>query len=284
MRRTAVLGTLLLPAAATAAEVDLPSMLEHDGLPVLDSAILGDAYRQLVMEIGTMVANKPSMPAETLGVHGFAFDAGATVAMTEAANRQGEPSPWERASPDETSPAYQVIPTFAVRKGLPLSTEVGFTAGWIADSDQGTLSGYGRIAVLEGYRPLPDVSLQLGYGGYVGHSHLDAAALDVGVTMGTTIAVGSLPGVNNAQISPWGNFTTLRVRANPVLDEETIGNLGAVRFQNTDDPDVVAEAPIVIPRFGGGFQVTSSNIHFRFSASWAPATIPEISTGLGCTF
>ena len=43
MRRTAVLGTLLLPAAATAAEVDLPSMLEHDGLPVLDSAILGDA-------------------------------------------------------------------------------------------------------------------------------------------------------------------------------------------------------------------------------------------------
>jgi len=39
-----------------------------------------------------------------------------------------------------------------------------------------------------------------------------------------------------------------------------------------------------LPRFGGGAQFTSGNVHLRVSASWAPATIPEISTGVGCTF
>lgn len=280
---TALLTSPVTAFATWPEDVVLTDMTEHDGVVVADTALLGDAYRQLVMEIGTMVSNKPSHPAETLGIHGFSFDAGTTFVMTEAIDR-GESgiSPWDRAHGDEDAAAYHVLPSFTVAKGLPLSTEVGMTAGWIGGSNQGLLSGYGRVAVFEGYRPLPDVSLQLGYAGYVGNNQLDVSTLDLGVTLGTTAPVGHLPGVNSGQISPWANFTTMRVSANPTIDEDTALEIGAIRYQRSDTEEF--EAPIVIPRFGGGCKFTAGNVHLRISASWAPATVPELSTGLGATF
>ena len=287
--RTVVAGLLALgvavPSAAEAAwpeDVVLSEMTEFDGEIILDEELLGAAYRQLVMEMGTVVANKPTMPAETLGANGFAFDAGTSFVMTEAIDRKGEPSPWDRTHVDEDAGPYKVVPTFTARKGLPLSTEVGLTAGWIGGSTAGMLSGYGRVAVFEGYKPIPDVSLQLGYGGLVGNDELDVSTLDLGVTLGSTYAVGHLPGVNNGQISPWLNFTTMRVSANAVLDEETSQAIGAVRFQRSETEEF--QAPIVVPRFGFGAQFTSSGVFLRLSASWAPATVPELSTGLGFTF
>jgi hypothetical protein len=283
--RSLSLLLLLCPTAAHAAwpeDVALSNMLEREGVAVLDPALLGDAYKQLVTELGTMIANKPTIPAKSLGAHGFAFDLGASAVLTEATNRDGQPSPWDRAHADENASPYHVLPTFSVRKGLPLSTEVGMSAGWIGGSRQGLVSGYGRVAILDGYRPLPDLSVQLGYAGYVGNDELDVSTLDLGVTLGTTVPVGDLPGINHGQVSTWGNFTTMRVSANPVLDETTAASIGAIRYQRSKSEDF--EAPIVLPRFGGGAQFTSGNVHLRVSASWAPATIPEISTGVGCTF
>jgi hypothetical protein len=279
-----LLGSVL-PSTAHATwpeDVSPSNMTEFGGVLVVDTELLSESYRQLVMELGSMVANKPTMPAETVGVHGFAFDVGTTFMMTEARDRGGEPSPWDRAHGDESAAAYHVIPTMSARKGLPLSTDVGMTAGWIGGSSQGYLSGYGRVAIFEGYRPLPDVSLQAGYGGYIGNDELDVSTLDLGVTVGTTAPIGHLPGINTGQISPWANFTTMRVSANPNLDEDTALAIGAIRYQRSKTEEF--QAPIVVPRFGGGVQVTSSNVHLRISASWAPATIPELSTGVGFTF
>jgi hypothetical protein len=286
LRPSLLLPSLLVWSASAHAkwpeDIVLSEMTEHDGQVVLDEALLGESYRQLVQEVGTMVANKPTMPAETLGTHGFAFDVGTQFVMTEATDRKGEPSPWDRAHVDEDAAPYKVIPTFTARKGLPMSTEVGLTAGWVGGSSQGTLAGYGRVAIFEGYRPIPDLSVQLGYAGLVGNDELDASVLDLGVTMGSTYPVGRLPGVNNGQISPWVNFTTLRVSANAVLDEDTSRAIGAIRFQRSDTEEF--EAPLVLPRFGFGTQFTSGGVHLRVSASWAPATVPELSTGLGVTF
>ena len=268
--------------AAWPEDVVLSEMTEYDDELVLDEELLGSAYRQLVMEVGTMVANKPTMPAETLGTHGFALDLGSSFVMTEAIDRKGEPSPWDRAHVDQDAGAYKVVPTLSARKGLPLSTEVGLTAGWIGGSTAGLLSGYGRVAIFEGYKPFPDLSLQLGYGGLVGNDELDVSTLDLGVTMGSTYPVGRLPGVNNGQISPWVNFTTMRVSANAVLDEDTSRAIGAVRYQRSETEEF--EAPIVVPRFGFGTQFTSSGFFVRLSASWAPATVPELSTGMGFSF
>lgn len=286
LRSAVVLALFAASSDARAAwpeDIDLYSMLDQDGLPVLDRELLGESYRQLVMELGTMVANKPITPADTLGVNGFDFDVGTQFVLTEARDRKGEPSPWSRAHRDEDSAPYNVIPTFTARKGLPLSTEVGGSFGWIGGSSTGLVGGFARVAVLEGYKPWPDVSLKVGYSGYVGNDQLDAGALDLGVTLGSTYPVGRLPGVNAGQVSPWLNFTTLRVSANATIDDDVENDIGALRYSRGGD-DEDRGPPIALPQVGFGCQFVSGMTHLRIAATWAPATIPTISTGFGFTF
>lgn len=286
LRIATVLAGALVTSPALAAwpeDIDLYSMLDQGGEPVLDRELLGQSYRQLVMELGTMVANKPVTPADTLGMFGFDVDVSTQFVLTEARDRKGEPSPWSRAHRDEASAPYHVLPTLSVRKGLPLSTEVGANIGWIGNSSTGTFGGYGRVAVLEGYRPLPDVSLKLGYSGYVGNDDLDCGVLDLGVTLGSTFPVGRLPGLNTGQISPWVTFTTLRVSANATVDDEVENDIGALRYSRTPEEEDDL-APIAIPQVGAGVQLVAGNAHLRLAASWAPATIPVVSTGFGFTF
>lgn len=280
-------AVLLAPSTALAAwpeDVDLYSMLDQDGLPVLDREVLGESYRQLVMELGTMVANKPITPAGTLGLYGFDFDVGNQFVLTEARDRKGEPSPWSRAHAEEKSAPYHMIPTMSVRKGLPLSTEVGGHLGWIGGTSTGLVGGWARLAVLEGFKPLPDVSLKAGYAGYVGNDQLDCGALDLSVTLGSTFPVGRLVGVNTGQISPWATFTTLRVSANATIDEEVENDIGALRYSRGGDDEEQRGPPIALPQFGTGVQFAAGTAHVRLAASWAPATIPTISTGFGFTF
>lgn len=285
MRHVAPLLLLLLPSAASAAwpeDVDISRMTTFGDEVQLDRDVLADSYKSLVTDLGTMIANKPMLPAETLGIWGFAFDTGLQWALTEAQDREGEPSPWDRVHPDEDAGDFHVIPTFSVRKGLPLSTEIGSTVGWIGGSSTGSLAVFGRVAVLEGYKPAPDITLQLGYSGYVGNDELDAGTLDLGVTLGSKFPVGSLVGVHTAHISPWATFQTLRVSANPNLDPDTEAAIGAIRFQRSKTESYAA--PLVVPQFGAGVQFTSDGVHARLSAAWAPSTFPTIATGFGCTF
>ena len=283
------LGCLSLTGSAAAAwpeDIDLYSMTDQDGEAVLDRELLGQSYRQLVMELGTMVANKPVTPADTVGMYGFDVDISTQFVLTEAIDRKGEPSPWTRAHRDERSAAYHVLPTVSVRKGLPLSTEVGASMGWIGGSSTGTFGGFVRAALFEGYRPLPDISFKLGYAGYVGSDQIDCSALDLSVTLGTTASLGRLPGMNSGQISPWATFTTLRVRANATIDEDIEQSIGALRYAKPElgDEEGDVAPPIAIPQFGGGVQLVSGGAHLRVGASWAPATIPTVSTGFGLTF
>jgi len=224
--------------------VDLYAMLDQDGAPVLDKTVLASSFRQLVMELGTMVSNKPNLPADTVGLYGFDIDIATQFALTEAHYRAGETSPWARAEVDERAPPYHVVPTVTVRKGLPLSTEVGASVGWISGTSTGTFGGFARVAVLEGYKPLPDVALKLGYAGYVGNPQLDCGALDLGVTVGSTYPIGRLPGINEVEPAP----------------------------------------PIALPEFGAGLQFVVGTAHLSFGGAWAPATIPTVTTSFGFTY
>lgn len=281
-----VVPLLALSSSARAAwpeDIDLYSMLDEDGESVLDREVLGRSYRQLVMELGTMVANKPTTPADTVGAYGFDVDFSTQFALTEAHDRAGEPSPWTRAHRDERAAPYHVVPTLTIRKGLPLSTEVGASLGWIGGSSTGTFGGFARVAVFEGYKPIPDVSLKLGYAGFIGSDQLDCGVLDLSVTLGSTYAIGRIPGINTGEVSPWLTFTTLRVSANATIDDAVENDIGALRYSRTpkEDDD---EAPIAIPQAGAGVQFVSGNAHVRVGAAWAPATIPTLSTSFGFTF
>lgn len=276
---------LVASAPASAAwpeDVVLSSMTEHGGEPQLDRELLGQSYRQLIMELGALVANQPDTPAETLGAYGFELELATRFALTEAHDRQGEPSPWDRAHANEDSAPYHTIPTLSIRKGLPLSTELGAHMGWIGGSATGVFGGWGRVALIEGFRPVPDLSLKLGYSGYVGNDELDLGVLDLGVTLGTSLGVGRIPGVNTGRISPWASFTTLRVSANATVDDQLENDIGALRYAPGGEAD--AAPPIALPRVGAGIQFVSGNAHLRLSAAWAPAAIPTLGAGLGVTF
>lgn len=277
----------VLPGSAWAAwpeDVTPSAMTVHNGEAQLDSTALGETYEQLMAEVGTMVANPAILPAETLGQNGWDYSFAMQFVFNEARDRKNVDSPWLQAHQKEDQLPYQWIPTFSVRKGLPLSTEVGFNGGWVGMSSQGVFGGYGRVAVLEGYKPWPDVSLQLGYSGLVGNNEIEVGTLDMGVTLGSTYYTGSLPGVHMAAVSPWVNFSMLRVSAASKLSDDLKSDIGAQDFASGKRATEGALAPIAIPQVAMGWQIVSQNIHTRLGLSWAPNTIPTLTTGMGFTF
>ena len=299
MRLIALL--LLFPANAVAAwpeDVTPSAMTEYGGEAQLQSQELGKMYQQLIAEVGTMVANKPLLPAETVGFNGWEVGYHMQWVFNEARDRCGslidgsnvpnqycDTSPWDLAHQKEDNLPYQWIPTFSARKGLPWSTEVGFQAGWVGMSNTGVFGGYGRIALIEGYKPWPDITLQAGYSGYVGNRELAVGTMDLGVTIGTTAYTGSLPGIHVGSISPWANFTLLRVSAGYKLDDDVAADIGAQTFRGGSAAvGTDSVAPMAIPQVAMGWQVTSQNLHARVGLSWAPSTIPTLNTGMGMTF
>lgn len=281
--------TILIASAALAAWPEDPSitgMVEHGGVRVVDTERLAGDYEQLVRELGTVVGNKPVLPASTTGLYGFEFALTTTFVFLDATSREsvdGEPpiSPWDRAVPDEDAESYLFVPTFSVRKGLPLSTEIGASVGWVGLTRTGTASAYGRVALVEGYAPLPDVTLQVGYAGYVGNDELELGVMDLGVTVGGRFGLGSEKNVHTGRIEPFGSFTINRVTALPVVDATTAARTGAVAYRGRD---AAAKDPLVLPQLALGTQITNGNVHFRLAVSWCWKTLPTGTAGMGFTF
>jgi hypothetical protein len=272
---------LLLPSLAQAQPEDLSlSSMQtwHDERVIAD---LHPDYLQLVRELGTVVANKPFAPPETLGAYGFDFEAANTFVFTTP-GADGAPNVWEEANVDEQTGAFQVMPQVTARKGLPMSLEIGGNAGWMGFSHQGTFGGFGRVGLVEGYKPWPDVTVQVGYSGYVGNDELELGVLDLGVELGSSYAFGSLPGINNAQFAPYLSYQYLTVHAAPVLDPAVAAAVGATSVGRSSDP--ASEKAIGIHQVGAGFQVTNGTVLLRLIGTWAPDSVAQASIGMGFTY
>ena len=267
-------------------DVSLSGMADQGGIAVVDKALLANVYKQVVGEVGAFTANKPVHPAAMLGQYGWEFGIDTTIAITTTWAQNGDPSPWGRVAEDETPQTFHWIPSVNARKGLPLSSEIGFNAGWIGETREGIVGGYGRVGVLNGYRPAPDVTLQLGYSGYVGNDELEVGVLDLGVTIGSTVGMGGIPGVRHGQFQPWFTFSSNRITAQPLLDSDVADQVGAVTFGGKAKAaaDESVQPAIIQPTIGAGVQVISGNIHFRASGAWSWNGIPTITTGMGFTF
>jgi hypothetical protein len=270
---------LLLARSALAApeDVTLEGMLEHDGEKVV--TWLGDDWTTLVRELGIVVANKPITPGETLGANGFELSATNTFAFISVEGEDG-PTAWERATPDEDPGAYLFVPQLTMRKGLPMSFEIGATGGWVGLSRQGTFGGFARLGVVEGYKPWPDLSVQVGYSGYVANDELELGVMDLGVTLGSQFPFGSFPGINNAQFHPYVTFQSLRVSAAPV-DEDVATALGIKAVGRGSDD---ADPALVLPQIGGGFVVVNGTVHFKLVGTWVPGSIATATVGMGFTY
>lgn len=269
---------LLITTAIAAEPVVLESMLDYDGQDVLDPTLLGQSYRQLVMEMATGITGPWSLPARTTGRDGFSVELQTLMVFQEGRFRDG-PSPWERAHPDQDPVPYSFSPGIAVRKGLPLSTEVGGAIGWLAGSGSGRASVFGRVSVLEGWQPLPDLNLHMDLNTLVGHQDFNLTTFRLGVTLGANAPIGSWSSMRSGRLQPFVDFSTIRATSRPTVSDQLAAQIGATGFVGVGDE--TTESAILMPAVSGGFQVQSLGAHIKVAGSWVPQTIPTATVALG---
>jgi hypothetical protein len=291
MRRVPALVLLLAaPQLAHAAFPERLSVLAMEDFGgARTEAFEGDDYvaagwKEVVLELGTALSNKPVAPARTLGPAGFHVDLGTTFAHLPGRWLDGStPDGWELMDPDEDAPSLLYIPTVHVRKGLPASLEVGANFGWIGGSDTGVVGGYGRVGLVEGYPKFPDISLQAGYSAYIGNDEFELGAMDFSTNIGYTLPFGPVEGIHTAKFSPFVSFGLTRIHAAPRLDLSDTRLDGRLVELTGFEGDTFDEsmAPFT---FAGGFEVQSGTFTFLLSSGYAVGGSVTFNLGLGFTY
>ncbi len=288
--RTDLAGTLLLllalpPGVATASsdDVTLTRLVEWDNVPV-DPALADEAFTVVVNQIGAAIANKPIAPADTLGLNGFDLGLSSTVAFVDAHDvSPTQPSPWSRVDPTGDPAPVLWIPWVHVRKGLPLSLEMGGNLGYLAFTHQAAVGGYLRWGLFEGFMPAPDISIQVGYAGYVGNDELELGVMDLSATVGYALPFGSIVGIHQARFSPYLTLASHRIHAAPRLTDEQQADIGISEvsgFQKNRIYDPAFDHTTI----GGGFCLWNSDVQWRIAATWTPGTLVTVTGGLGLSY
>ena len=121
--------TSLFASTAQAAfpdDVVLSEMHTWRGDSIDNPQAVGQAYDIVVRQLGAGIMTAPVAPSETLGLNGFDVAFTNTWAFLSArADSVNTPAPWERVHTDEDPTHVMWRPGLTIRKGLPLSLEVG---------------------------------------------------------------------------------------------------------------------------------------------------------------
>lgn len=282
-------GTALIALWAPAAQAGWPDdvsiggMTEQGGIEQLDTPDLSADYRTVVSELGFSVGTATILAPHTLGARGFEIALDSGVAFLNTRDRDLQPSPWARAVIDEDPNSVQATPGLTIRKGLPLSLEVGLTGRWVSLSRQGVFGGFVRAGLVEGWKPFPDVAVRLGYTGYIGNDELELGVFDAGVTIGSTFSAGTKGGLKSTKLTPYLDVSLLVVSATPLASDEVVSQVGATTFGGTsNNPEVLPpEGALVLPRFSGGLELQLTRFVIRLSGGYALGATGNIAAAVG---
>ena len=236
---SALVASLLVSSEAHAGKYDLDltplGQVEDDGSITQDNA----AFRSLSSEVGVLMAPRVVDPADSLGLSGFAVSADVTINTLS-----GDADFWRdsaRGSPDNVAPTLQVMG----RKGLWPGIEIGAGATHLFDSRMWTISGYGKIALHEGFHhlPIPSIALRGMFSRVLGAKDLDMTTISAGASISHVFGVGS-----TFNITPYAGYDALLVfsrtgilDATPGHDEYTQGSLPC----GNGDPDCSVQSEFV---------------------------------------
>lgn len=264
-------------------DVSLTSMSEWNGNPVTDVTVTSEAYREIVRELGSAVANKPGGPVETLGVNGFGVGLDSTFSFISSDGEGNDPSSWERAHQDGTPSRMMWVPRLVVQKGLPISMEIGASAGYVGFSRQTLMAGWGRWGLLEGYRKAPDLSLQVGYAGYIGNEELELGVMDLSFNIGYGLPFGTIAGIKETRFQPFLGVGRLYVHAAPRIDleeQEALGVAAVSAFKGSEYFD----EEFRLLQVQGGFQLTKGAFQFHSAMAYTVGTLASVNLGLGFVY
>lgn len=286
---------MLFAVAAAWATSDEPSILAMDDFGGASTYIaetssetdyVAVGYQTMVKELAVTIANKPIAPGRSLGMNGFQVSLGNTFAFIRTGSVDGtNPSGWDLAAPDDEPQPFLFVPTLQLRKGLPFSLEVGANAGWVGLTNTGVLGVYGRWSLLEGYKRVPELAVQLGYAGYIGNDELEVGVLDMSATLGYSLPFGVTQGINQAVFSPYVSIGVNQIHAAPRADlsrTDLEGRVTEVTYVQTDVEHYAAGfAPVQI---GGGFQIQNGGFAATIAATYSPEIIATLNVGFGFVY
>ena len=240
------------------------------------------AYRQLVSELGTVLAPQFLAPADTIGSSGyqFTFDAGFTSISNQACqpSEQKDRCPWATGASGvdgqgnrRTLPGYASTISVTARKGiwLPLpSFEIGAGATKLLQSDLYTAMIYAKFALHEGYHdwPIPSLSLRGSVVRLLGSSQIDMTMAqvdaEVSKSFGLFGTVTFVPYFGAAALMTIARGQVLDTT--PAVDAYRFGPSSADLNNNAVFPD---QDTIVRWRFFIGFRLNYSIL--VLAADWA---------------
>lgn len=213
--------------SASLAFVGLWATPAHAGKYDLDLTNLGEVragdtfvtqnntgFRSLASELGVLMAPKPTDPADSLGLAGFAITSDISLnTISKGADYWDDST---RGSTDRIVPTLQLLG----RKGLWPGLEVGAGATKLFDSRMWTVAGYGKASLHEGFHhlPIPAIALRGMFSRVLGAKDLFLTTMSLGASISHVFGVGS-----TFHISPYAGLDALFVIAHSNVLDATPG-------------------------------------------------------------
>jgi hypothetical protein len=219
----ALLGALVGPALAAPAQAgpnDFRLNATRNGEGILFATngagfvANPEAWTSLVDELGFVFAPRLASPAETLGHAGF--HVGVLWSGTFVSSDQSYWFVTERARATGTPNSVLQTLQLDVRKGLPLSFELGVNLLWLVESEMFAPGMELRWALHEGYDYTPDLGIRGSVNQLVGNRDLNLTVVGLDVVLSRSFGVG---GVVN--IGPYLSYSVLMVAASSRVVDPT---------------------------------------------------------------
>lgn len=169
-----------------------------------------DDFRSLASELGVLMAPKPGDPADSLGLSGFAVSA--DLSLNTISNGQKYWTDTTRGTPGKIAPTIQIMG----RKGLWPGIEVGAGATHLFNSRMWTISGYGKVALHEGFHhlPIPSIALRGMFSRLVGAEDMNMTTGSADVSISHVFGLGK-----TVNVTPYLGYQALFIVARSgVLD------------------------------------------------------------------
>ncbi len=271
-------------------DISLRGLGRPESQSLKDPAV--ERYQKLSSELVFAMAPRPLAPAETLGMSGFEFSLVSTLSdISEGEDYwQGQPGNpvFEGVLPSHGSrkiPSRFWVPTAHLRKGLPMSTEIGITGTYLTFSEMFLLGGEFKAALHESYfRWAPAVSFRMAFGRLFGASDLDIMTGEWDVLTSLPFGLGGM-----VQVTPYLGYGMLYAQVNSqVIDETPYEVLDSTDQKGGSDGSLYTFPTLEwqdnsYGRFFGGFRVNVAmmEIIYELNLGFADTTLQSHSIKLG---
>ncbi len=228
----------------------------NGGVPVGDDA----AFRSVASELGVLMAPKPVDSADSLGLSAFAISGSFTLNTLS-----NDSQFWKDATGKDLNSSASTMQVMG-RKGLWPGIEVGAGATHLFDSRMWTVSGYGKVALHEGFHhlPIPSIALRGMFSRLVGAKDMNMTTASADISISHVFGVGK-----TFNITPYAGYQALFILARshvlditPGTDEYLEGSSGPNEFIFRDAGAILRHRPFL----GALFSV----LRFGVEAMFAP--------------